>query len=203
MVLKLKTYHSFLFYGFLLNLFLCGSCQQDDDQYALPPITQSGENTFGCIINGRVMIPRDGTGTFNLEDNGLRVFGSPESLDYIEIRVNDFASKKTSGIVIHIEGLHNIGEYKVNESNCYQGVDSPSTTNIFCRVYDYKDKIYRSYCSYSSSGYISITKFENDQFIAGEFYCSLRNVDDSSDEIKITEGRFDLNLSTLRSANFP
>lgn len=202
MVLQLKTFASLLLYCFLLNLFLFGSCQQDD-QHDLPPITQTGENTFGCIINGKVMTPRDGRGTFNLEDNGLRVFGSPESLDYIEIRVNDFASKKTSSIVLHIESLHEIGDYKVNESNCYQGIDSPNTTNIFCRVYDYKDKIYRSYCSYSNSGNISISRFENDQFIAGEFYCSLRNVDDSSDEIKITEGRFDLNLSTLRSANFP
>lgn len=202
MGLKLKINWNIFLYLSLFSLFLASSCHQED-VFELPPITKTGENTFGCIINGRVMVPRDGSGSFNMEDKGLRFFGSPESLDYNEIRVNDFASKKTSSIVIHIESLHEISEYQINESNCQQGVDSPITTNIFCRVYDYDEKIYKRYCSYTNSGIITITRFEFDQFIAGEFSCYLRNVNDSSDEIEITNGRFDLNLSTLRSASFP
>ncbi len=28
----------------------------------LPPITETGANTFGCLINGKVFIPKDKTG---------------------------------------------------------------------------------------------------------------------------------------------
>lgn len=199
---KRKTYCNFFLYLLLLNLLLFGSCHQEDDHFTLPPITQTGENTFGCIIDGRVMIPRDGKGTFGMEDNAILFIGT-ETRNYNEIQVHDYASKRTSGIVLHIENLNNIGEYIVNESSCQEGADSPITTNIFCRVYDHDEKIYKRYCSYTNSGTIRITRFEFDQFIAGEFSCYLKNVNDSSDKIEIRQGRFDLGLETLRRTKFP
>ena len=185
-----------------LYFFLLGSCYQDNEHFELPPITQTGENTFGCKINGRVMVPRDGTGTFNMEDRGLVLYGSPEYSNYLDIIAHDFASDKTSKVVIRIENLHQTGICQVNESNC-TWVDSPLTTNIFCRVYDYDEKVYKSYCSYPNSGEIIITRFDDNKFIAGEFHCRLRQYEDPSDEIEITSGRFDIDLSTLRGARFP
>ncbi|KMQ67526.1 hypothetical protein ACM44_14780, partial [Chryseobacterium koreense CCUG 49689] len=36
--------------------------QQDTYNPQLPPITQTGANTFGCKINGVVMVPRNSIG---------------------------------------------------------------------------------------------------------------------------------------------
>ena len=51
---------------FITTLIL--SCSDDDNleptviETELPPITQTGENTFGCLINGNVFVPKDKTG---------------------------------------------------------------------------------------------------------------------------------------------
>jgi len=38
------------------------NCENNDPQDQLPPITQTGANTFGAIVNGKVFIPKDKTG---------------------------------------------------------------------------------------------------------------------------------------------
>ncbi len=52
-----------------------GCSKKDDGSFTptLPPITQTGENTFGCYANGILITPRDGTGTFNSPDNGMNL----------------------------------------------------------------------------------------------------------------------------------
>ncbi|MCW3074373.1 MAG: hypothetical protein JWP69_1442 [Flaviaesturariibacter sp.] len=34
------------------------SCKKDKDNDKLPPITQNGANTFGCLVNGKVWLPK-------------------------------------------------------------------------------------------------------------------------------------------------
>uniref|UniRef100_UPI004047D6A1 hypothetical protein n=1 Tax=Flavobacterium sp. TaxID=239 RepID=UPI004047D6A1 len=50
-----------LFITFLITLL--SSCSKDDIKkkptFSLPPETQTGANTFGVTINGKVYIPRD------------------------------------------------------------------------------------------------------------------------------------------------
>ena len=38
------------------------NCENNDPQDQLPAITQTGANTFGCLIEGRVFITKDKTG---------------------------------------------------------------------------------------------------------------------------------------------
>ena len=94
------------------------------------------------------------------------------------------------------------GNYIVNESNCQDNVDSPITTNIFYRVYDYSENIYKYYCSFENSGLITITKFENG-IVSGTFSCTAINRDDANDFIEITQGRFDINRATISGTEFP
>src|SRR5690606_21476444 len=145
----------------ILFILVQAACSQSDEAFepTLPPITQTGENTFGCYANGILITPRDGRGTFNSFDHGLIFWGNPNGpTDYLyhEIDVHDYASEKTAKINLHILNLFDKGEgtYIVNESNCYDGIDSPNTNNIFCRVWDYEDNIYESYCSFENSGVI-------------------------------------------------
>ena len=48
---------------FLKTAFLCFSltfthCENNDPQDQLPPITQTGANTFGAIVDGNVFVPK-------------------------------------------------------------------------------------------------------------------------------------------------
>ena len=44
---------------FAITLF---NCENNDPEDQLPPITQTGANTFGAIVDGRVFVPKDKTG---------------------------------------------------------------------------------------------------------------------------------------------
>ena len=46
---------------FILLLTACACIKDNDFQDQLPPITQTGENTFGCVIDGEVLIPKKGS----------------------------------------------------------------------------------------------------------------------------------------------
>ncbi len=46
----------------LLLLLTASQCKKHNDEPQLPPITTTGAMTFGCKINGKVFVPRDGRG---------------------------------------------------------------------------------------------------------------------------------------------
>lgn len=48
----------------LVTTIILTSCSNNDDipQDQLPPITQTGANTFGCVINEEVLTPKDRKG---------------------------------------------------------------------------------------------------------------------------------------------
>ncbi len=181
------------------------SCNKDDED-ELPLITEIGANTFGCYANGILITPRDGSGTFNQQDRGMRLVGSssPEILNYREIRVHDFASFKTSRITIHFVELDTLGvkDYIVNESNCIEGFFSVNTNNITCRIWDSSINKYNTFCSIENSGMINVTRYDNG-ILSGTFYCQAAAIEDSTNIIEITHGRFDINGSSLPQTHFP
>lgn len=185
----------------------CSKKDENDFIPTLPPITQTGENTFGCYINGVLVTPRDGTGTFGGPDKGIlfTMGPGPTIFNYNDLNVHDFASERTGRINIRIKNLDSIGvgEYIINESSCSQ-VDSPSNNNIFCRVFDPVEGIYKTYCSYENSGLLIITKFDvENRIISGIFNGKVRNKENINDVVDITEGRFDLNRNTVNSNVYP
>src|SRR5690554_4511622 len=96
--LKMKN---LILYTGLITVILMG-CYPTKDEFVptLPPITQTGENTFGCYVNGVLITPRDGSGTFNVPDRGMILVAGPgpTEFSYQEIKVRDFASEKTARI---------------------------------------------------------------------------------------------------------
>ncbi|PHR69653.1 MAG: hypothetical protein COA67_09590 [Lutibacter sp.] len=192
-------------------LFTLLSCSKDDDDTftpTLPEATQTGENTFGCYIDGNLLTPRDGSGTFNNPDVGMKeiVLGTSPNYDYNEIRVRDFKSGNGGIIKIHFIDLHQNGEgtFTINKSNCEDGIDANNNINITCRWLDETTQTYKWYCSIENGGVLSITKYDfNNKIYSGTFSCTMQNRDDSNDTIEITQGRFDIKWNTLIYANFP
>ena len=82
-----------LFWGSLLFLVSCSN-KSDYQPFvpSLPPITQTGANTFGCYIDGVLLTPRDGTGGLYGTPKGMVFSGSgdPPNYTYNEIRTQDY-----------------------------------------------------------------------------------------------------------------
>jgi hypothetical protein len=200
-------------YSFFLFVLLA-SCTKDnstpDPASLLPPETQTGANTFGCLINGKLLIPRDGTGTFGGADSGAILWGDPTgSQQYTEIDVHDFKSDRTANILIHLQNIDQIGNgnYIINESNGLHDIDGYNHNYLHCRIFDEATNSYRYYRSYANSGVIKITKYELipnvKLIISGIFSCKVKNSTNPNDIIDISKGRFDFNGATLPNKFFP
>ena len=201
---------------FIFLIAILASCTNDDNNKSnacvdnLPPITTTGANTFGCCINGNLLIPRDGTGTIGGSDSGFNTWGDPSGNNqYSEIEIIDYKSVRTASILIHIQGLHQqgIGDYVINESNGYDSIDGFFHTYLHCRVFDAATNSYQYYRSSENSGIIKITKYDFipsvKRIVSGTFSCIVKNSSNPNDIIEIKDGRFDFDGATLTNTLFP
>lgn len=184
--------------------FVLQACEKEDSgpMFSLPPATQTGENTFGCYIDGRLLIPRSGTGTWMGPDVALYYSGYGLFPNYVynEINVQDFKSSNAGLMDIHIIDLHENaeGDYTINKSNCLDGLDANSNINIRCRIWDASSQEYKWYCSIEDGGMLTITRYDFEAgIVSGTFSCTAVNRDDPLDTIEVTKGRFDINWKTL------
>ena len=126
-----------------LMLLCAAGCKKDkasEDQ--LPPATQTGANTFGCLVNGKVFVPKgyDGTGRPNPHvqyDYDLK--GQP----YLSIKGAHYTNSNfQAGVNIGFNNLTSIGYYEIGSkfsidfgweeviNNCGNASWDP---NVYCR----------------------------------------------------------------------
>ena len=188
----------------LLIALLATACNSDDPvdpASLLPPITMTGENTFGCLIDGKFFRPRDGRSTINSDNKGLRIITTETT--NVEYDIRDFASERTSSLLIHIEGFqyNSSAIYQFQESNGLSGIDGLNNNYVHCRIWKNAEFGYQRYVSYPNSGNINIVN----RIIQGEanyhnatFNLKLINTQISNDTISIELGRFDLESFSLQ-----
>ena len=179
----MKILHFILILGLVLNT----SCNNDDEQPQnpldqLPPATQTGKQTFGCLINGKVFLPDnfgsgrpnafyqfvDGAYTLGISANS----GKDNNFETIIIGGIDIeALKKINYELLNKESTNFYGLYDINTG----GPNSPETLTT-------KNEI---------PGIFKITNFDPENFIiSGTFEFTV--FDNEGNEIKITDGRFDM-----------
>ncbi|WP_299618882.1 hypothetical protein [uncultured Tenacibaculum sp.] len=186
------------FLPILLVAFALFSCSSDDisEQDQLPPISQTGENTMGCLVNGEVFIPKDKTGFSGVggdKPKGITVIKGSNlpQYEYFSIALNNY-----EGIYIY---LYIAKESPLEETYVFSdspgvaaSLDKPDYNHSFGLIYDSK------LTSYQNSGSITFTKADSENGLyAGIFNLKLKNTENEKDIIEITEGRFDLDLKTL------
>lgn len=194
---------------FILMAFLLTGCRDssEDDAAKLPPETQTGANTFGCLVNGRLFYPRDGTFDIMGNNKAVRYFGSSSSIyKYNEMNVANFKDgKPINEMYFHMHDLptKGVGEYIWLESNFNNGIDGLMQNYLYVRAYDYTTNTWKWYTSYENSGKTVITRNDIQSFIvSGTFSGKLRTAD-GKETIEITNGRFDLNKSNLPNKEWP
>ena len=193
----------------LLIALLATACIDDDPvdpASLLPPITMTGENTFGCLIDGEFFRPRDGRSTINSDNKGLRVLLSEDS--NIEFLVTDFKSQNAGSLDLHMEGLLTIGEgvYQVDDSNGLLNIDGNNNTYAHGRIYNSNTNRLEWYVSYENSGIIDINRITTNSstgnIISGTFEIQMISITNPQDTARIQSGRFDINTITLSQTVF-
>ena len=194
----------------LLVLFLAlASCSKNNDipqtpQDQLPPVTTIGANTAGCIINGKVLIPKNGSQAiggsplFGLNFNAGNNFW-PDKNDYWQLEIANKNDTNSSGVILYIKNMTTgNGTYVINQSNGELYDDGPNNNQIIAGIKE--NGIYKTYWSATIAGSISITRsdlFAGTSIYSGTFSCTLYNKDNPAEIIQITDGRFDINTFTL------
>ena len=190
----------------LLTTFSLSCCSKDDNttQDQLPPITTTGANTAGCIINGKVLIPKNGSqaiGGSPLYGLNLNTQGTfyPNRNGYWQLEIANKKDINGVGIILWIKNMSvGNGDYLVDQSNGELYFYGPNNNQIIAGITE--NGTNKTYWSSQSAGIIKITRSDLGYGIAmfsGTFNCTLYNKDNPNEIIQITDGRFDINALTL------
>ena len=194
----------------VLFLLLIGCSSDSNPEDGLPLETKTGANTFGCLIDGKLLLPRSGNNDIVNPLSGATLWGGyPNVFDYFELEIIDYKSAKKTSLLLHMHNVVNsgIGQYTIDESNGMENVDGLNHTYLHCVVFDKNTNSYQQYVSFENSGTLTVKRLtvdsNNGNIISGTFNCKLRNIQNSNDEIEITKGRFDVNSHNLSQTYFP
>lgn len=174
------------------------------DQNQLPAATQTGANTAGCYINGKLLIPKNG----NQSIGGSPLYGLnlnkgnnfwPDKDDYWQLEIANKKDQNSIGIILWIKSMKTgIGDYSINQSNGNLYEYGPSNNQIIANIKE--NGVSKIYYSSDNSGLIRITRSDLSTGVSiysGIFTATLYNKDNPSEKIQIVDGRFDINNLTL------
>lgn len=148
----------------------------------LPPITQEGKNTFGCLLNGKAWTPKGSDGTSNYV-----VYYDPTyrkgTLNISTYRYPNEGSDNFQTITIGSDSISTTGTYSLTIPNHQEAMFRDTETNCH----------FAQGQSHYRSGTLNITKLDKRQgIISGTFEFTLAKP--GCETIKVTKGRFDKKL---------
>ncbi|WP_187477484.1 hypothetical protein [Amniculibacterium sp. G2-70] len=171
----------------------------------LPPITMVGANTFGCKINGVVMVPRNSIGYVPPGSNHYPVW-TQKGIDneYKFIQAADLRETKRGGVFLYLQNTVGSTIFQSGDYPIFDGI-TPSylndNYNNYIYVTVYKNGVANNYKSIAGTGKITLSVNSN-LICSGTFNCKAKNVNDPNDIIEITDGRFDFGVN-INTTNFP
>ena len=182
---KLKT---LLAATLLLLLFTFSKCKKNKDAPQLPPETTTGAMTFGCKIDGRVFVPRDGRGKPGLYVQYVNLGTGPGGGWYLNIPATNWIPSTPEGVNIETDSL--LVEEGMNYEFKY---DEANNSKIKGTAFSgYGNGISGYIKTNSDTGSLRIVKFDKiNRILSGTFSYSATDLSNGT-KIHITEGRFDI-----------
>jgi len=166
----------------ILLLLAFSSCKKDPNK-GLTPETQTGANTLSCKINGKLFTPKQSLfGPVPLTGRIEKKISTERRILFIEAIYNDITASR---ININIDNFYGTGRYNL---------DYPNINGYTEYVYEYNQPNKIIYSSKSTNiGYVNITK-ASDNIVSGTFEFTLSELNNTSNTISVTSGRFDIPL---------
>ncbi|MCB2378572.1 hypothetical protein LGH70_13310 [Hymenobacter sp. BT635] len=173
-----------LLYAALLLLTQCSKCKQEDPspESQLPPSTQTGANTFGCLVNGQPWTPKGGDGTANYTVSYDAAYRKG-TLNIYTYRITGTTAYTYQSITLFSDSLTRTGIYSLTIAGHQEGLFSDLSTG--CKFHGNAPHYRR--------GNLTITRLDLQAgIIAGTFAFTLYKP--GCDSIRVTNGRFDKQL---------
>ena len=173
-------------YAALVLLTQCSKCKDDVaplDQ--LPPATQTGANTFGCLVNGQAWTPN---GRVGLSDNlVIQYEASPTlggNLNISAFRYSGSGSDTKQAIKVSASPIFQARSFSLDFPYTEGSASYYDRAKLNpCNEYFYNDVSYRR-------GTLTLTKLDEQAgIIAGTFEFTVTTP--GCDTVRVTQGRFD------------
>jgi hypothetical protein len=168
---------------FLMLLLAVGCRKRKEQDPVLPsptllPITAEGKNTFGCMVNGELWLPK---GTLTYYYYTWQDF--PALYGTLSLRPERDNKNDHSSFLIQ---LHN----RVFRTGKHYLYSNHNNSNYI--RYAWNSINYENFAN-DSNNFIDLTRLDTVSRIAsGTFRLMLLNVNDPKDTVRITDGRFDI-----------
>jgi len=162
----------------------CRNKQDPTPVALLPPITQTGANTFGCVVNGQVFRPQGNDGTANYSV----VYDPTFEGGNLDIRAYQLTkNSQPQYLIVGGSQIDKPGVYRLTADTkklaYYADANQPPT----CARYS--SDMPATYCR----GTLTVTRLDLAAgIVAGTFAFTLAQP--GCDTIRVTEGRFDKKL---------
>jgi hypothetical protein len=155
----------------------------------LPPATQTGANTFGCLVNGRAFVPKN--------QNILQApilqcqYGySNGGYSFEAAGGNKNSDGSLTDIIVRTDSLTTITEGKAINFKTNTAGNASAAYYVLTVGY-LNDPLYVYGTNNSVSGQLTITRLDPvKHFVSGTFYFNA--VNSVNDTVKVTNGRFDM-----------
>jgi hypothetical protein len=170
---------------FLVLLILLSSCKNDDDSNTptnpidqLPPATQTGENTFGCLLDGRPFLPGNGQNPLDC------VYQFVDGGYYFSLQANKEVNLNLIRLGCNTDNL------QIQQGETYLLEDN-SDGNAYGK-YFFETNI--NYTDSLNLGEMTITKLDfESNIVSGTFWYDIEDTNGIVHEIR--EGRFDMRFT--------
>lgn len=152
---------------------LFNTCREDDE---LPPPTMEGRGTFGCLVNGKLMLSE---GYSTQSGTHAEIYRGSDTL-----AVNIYGYREGQTMFMSIIGVPDL---KINEPYSFINNDD-------CCGLQYLEYANTGQCAYERavSGYVTLSKWDEGKAILAGTFQFTANSDECAGTVVITEGRFDI-----------
>jgi hypothetical protein len=159
-------------------------CNKDDDNSSdtLPPVTQTGANTVGCLVNGKVFLPKN-------EGINPSVVVNYEFFNgdfFFNLRFTDQRNGSNEGVRLRTQRIDlQVGETYILNLNTESDGDFTGSGG------EYQTSVSNEYLTTTTNtGELTITRLDlSNSIISGTFWFDAIN--EQGDIVEIRDGRFD------------
>ncbi|WBA41081.1 DUF6252 family protein [Hymenobacter canadensis] len=173
-------------YAALLLLSQCSKCKDNDPspEAQLPPATQTGANTFGCLVNGEPFTP---AGRVGLDPNLYFEYDTTFNGGTFTLQAFRAADRRQQTIILRAIPLAGLGTYSFALPNSIAQIAYSDT-----RLPDPCDETYSESDFAYRQGSLTITRLDPVAgIVSGTFEVKVVALG-GCDTIRLTNGRFDV-----------
>ncbi len=164
----------------VITVFSFSQCKKNKtEEPQLPPETTTGAMTFGCKVNGKIFVPKDGREKPGLYVQYVNLGAGVGGGWFLNIPATNWVPSTPEGVNIETDSL------LVSEGMTYAFKNQKGSPRAF---YD----IGASYVALDNDGFLKITKFDQSNRILSGTFSFIGTNTANGEKLNITDGRFDI-----------